>query len=220
MKNFSLCGTPIRGEVLELLSPEPGKTEILAGGTDLVGLMKKMVVTPDRVVNIMQVDSMMQIEAVAGRRRGDRRHGHARRRARQSATWQIIAASPMPSWASTACSCRHRARSAVSSASGHSAGRFRNGHGLLPDPDDGSDTQFEAIFDNLDGLDSSALRGWPRADRLGGECARDWSGRRSRAVGAARRSSTARRARSRSGRPCCRPIRSSHTSSYRRLRGV
>ncbi len=49
-------------EVLELLSSEAGNTEILAGGTDLVGLMKKMVVTPDRVVNIMDVESMKQIE--------------------------------------------------------------------------------------------------------------------------------------------------------------
>ena len=45
-----------------LLSAEPGNTEILAGGTDLVGLMKKMIVTPERVVNIMEVPSLKTIE--------------------------------------------------------------------------------------------------------------------------------------------------------------
>jgi xanthine dehydrogenase YagS FAD-binding subunit len=34
----------------------------LAGGTDLVGLMKKMIVTPDRVVNIADVDSLRHVE--------------------------------------------------------------------------------------------------------------------------------------------------------------
>ena len=36
--------------------------EILAGGTDLVGLLKAMVMTPDRVVNIMEVPSLREIE--------------------------------------------------------------------------------------------------------------------------------------------------------------
>jgi xanthine dehydrogenase YagS FAD-binding subunit len=36
--------------------------ELLAGGTDLVGLMKKMVITPDRVVNVCEIDSMHEIE--------------------------------------------------------------------------------------------------------------------------------------------------------------
>jgi xanthine dehydrogenase YagS FAD-binding subunit len=48
--------------VLALLSAEPGKVEILAGGTDIVGLMKKMIVTPDRVVNIMEVPSLKSID--------------------------------------------------------------------------------------------------------------------------------------------------------------
>jgi xanthine dehydrogenase YagS FAD-binding subunit len=44
------------------LSDQIGATEILAGGTDLVPLMKKMVITPDRVVNIMRVKSLGRIE--------------------------------------------------------------------------------------------------------------------------------------------------------------
>jgi len=65
MKNFEYAAPRTEAEVLELLSDQPGKTELLAGGTDLVGLMKKMVVTPDRVVNIMEVPSMQQIEPLA-----------------------------------------------------------------------------------------------------------------------------------------------------------
>ncbi|HEV3002932.1 MAG TPA: FAD binding domain-containing protein, partial [Pirellulales bacterium] len=49
--------------VLELLSSTPGETEVLAGGTDLVGLMKKLIVNPDRVVNIMEVPTLRGISA-------------------------------------------------------------------------------------------------------------------------------------------------------------
>lgn len=62
MHNFEYAAPRTEAEVLELLSAEPGKTEILAGGTDLVGLMKKMIVTPDRVVNIMEIPSLRQLD--------------------------------------------------------------------------------------------------------------------------------------------------------------
>lgn len=62
MKNFEYAQPRTEAEVVDLLSSEPGKTEVLAGGTDLIGLMKKMVVTPDRVVNISEVDSISRIE--------------------------------------------------------------------------------------------------------------------------------------------------------------
>ena len=62
MKNFEYAAPRTEAEVLQLLSAEPGKTEILAGGTDLVDLMKGMIVTPDRVVNIMDVPSLKLIE--------------------------------------------------------------------------------------------------------------------------------------------------------------
>jgi len=62
MKNFEYAAPRTEAEVLQLLSAEPGRVEILAGGTDLVGLMKSMIVTPDRVVNIMEVPSLRQIE--------------------------------------------------------------------------------------------------------------------------------------------------------------
>ena len=65
MKAFEYAEAHTEAEVLQLLSEEQGKTEILAGGTDLVGLMKKMLVTPDRVVNIMEVPSLKVIEPMA-----------------------------------------------------------------------------------------------------------------------------------------------------------
>lgn len=66
MKSFEYAAPRTEAEVLEVLSGEPGRTEILAGGTDLVGLLKKMVLTPDRVVNIMGVPSLRQIERLPG----------------------------------------------------------------------------------------------------------------------------------------------------------
>jgi xanthine dehydrogenase YagS FAD-binding subunit len=63
MKAFEYAAPRSEREVLELLSPERGKTEVLAGGTDLVGLMKKMIVTPDRLVSLSRVDSLRTIEA-------------------------------------------------------------------------------------------------------------------------------------------------------------
>ena len=62
MKDFEYAEGRTEAEILALLSPHAGHTEIIAGGTDLVGLMKKMVVNPERVVNILEVDSLRHIE--------------------------------------------------------------------------------------------------------------------------------------------------------------
>lgn len=62
MKAFEYASPRTEAEVVQLLSADPGKTEILAGGTDLIGLMKKMIVTPDRVVNIMDVPTLRSID--------------------------------------------------------------------------------------------------------------------------------------------------------------
>lgn len=61
MKSFEYAAPRTEAEVVSLLNERPGTSAILAGGTDLVGLMKKMVETPDRVVNIMEVDSLKSI---------------------------------------------------------------------------------------------------------------------------------------------------------------
>jgi xanthine dehydrogenase YagS FAD-binding subunit len=63
MKAFDFASPVCEADVIGLLSAEPGQTEILAGGTDLVPLMKKMLATPDRVVNIMEVASLRGVSA-------------------------------------------------------------------------------------------------------------------------------------------------------------
>jgi xanthine dehydrogenase YagS FAD-binding subunit len=63
MKAFDYAAPEHEAGILELLSATPGETELLAGGTDLVGLMKKLIVNPDRVVNIMEVPTLRGISA-------------------------------------------------------------------------------------------------------------------------------------------------------------
>jgi xanthine dehydrogenase YagS FAD-binding subunit len=58
MKNFEYAIPRTEQEAVGLLAPQWGHSEILAGGTDLLGLMKRMIVTPQRVVNIKQIDSL------------------------------------------------------------------------------------------------------------------------------------------------------------------
>ena len=63
MNNFEYAQPTTESEAIELLSASNQSTAVLAGGTDLVGLMKRMVVTPDRLVNITEIDSMRHIES-------------------------------------------------------------------------------------------------------------------------------------------------------------
>src|SRR5205814_3421288 len=50
-------------QALGLLSTNWGDTDVFAGGTDLLGLMKDFVLTPKRVVNIKQVSGLEAIRA-------------------------------------------------------------------------------------------------------------------------------------------------------------
>jgi xanthine dehydrogenase YagS FAD-binding subunit len=63
MKAFEYAAPRRESDLVGLLSPRPGETAVLAGGTDLVGLMKKMIVTPNRVVNIKEIASLGGITA-------------------------------------------------------------------------------------------------------------------------------------------------------------
>ena len=63
MKAFEYAAPESEQEVLELLCAQRGETELMAGGTDLVGLMKKMIVTPERVVSLSRVASLKAIDA-------------------------------------------------------------------------------------------------------------------------------------------------------------
>jgi xanthine dehydrogenase YagS FAD-binding subunit len=61
MNNFDYAQPGNLAELLDLLSSKSGTKELLAGGTDLVGLMKRMIVTPDLLVNINDVAEMQGI---------------------------------------------------------------------------------------------------------------------------------------------------------------
>ena len=63
MKAFEYAAPTHTGGVLELLSDDAEQVALLAGGTDLVPLMGKMIITPSRVVNIMNVAGLRGIEA-------------------------------------------------------------------------------------------------------------------------------------------------------------
>jgi len=65
MKAFEYAAPREESDVVGLLASRWGETEVLAGGTDLIGLMKKMVITPDRVVNIKEVATMRGIAATS-----------------------------------------------------------------------------------------------------------------------------------------------------------
>ncbi|MCA9268926.1 MAG: FAD binding domain-containing protein [Planctomycetales bacterium] len=62
MKAFAYAEPQTEADALGVLADPSRTTEILAGGTDVIGLMKKMIVTPDVVVNIMEIDALKRIE--------------------------------------------------------------------------------------------------------------------------------------------------------------
>lgn len=62
MHNFEYAEPTTEAAALALLSERVGDVEILAGGTDLVGLLKKMVLAPRRVVNIMSIRSLRGVD--------------------------------------------------------------------------------------------------------------------------------------------------------------
>ncbi len=66
MRAFEYASPTTREDVVKLLSSKAGETAVLAGGTDLLSLMKDEVVTPGRVVNIKSVDGLGGISYDAG----------------------------------------------------------------------------------------------------------------------------------------------------------
>jgi xanthine dehydrogenase YagS FAD-binding subunit len=66
MKNFEYASPTTEAEVLAHLAAWPGETELLAGGTDLVPLLNKMVLMPKRVVNLLDVPSLRDVEELDG----------------------------------------------------------------------------------------------------------------------------------------------------------
>ena len=147
MKSFEYAAPRTEAEVVQLLSPESGVTEILAGGTDLVGLMKKMVVSPKRVINIMEVDSLRHIEGLSD---GSVSIGAA-------VTLDEILASPYLSDYRAVTDAILGINSPQLQCQGTIGGEicqrpqcwyFRSGQGLLSDDDHQGDSRFQAILGN------------------------------------------------------------------------
>lgn len=150
MKPFEYAAPRTEADVLEVLSDRPGAIEVLAGGSDLVPLMSKMIVSPERVVNVMGVESMRQIEPLSD---GGLSVGAA-------VTLDDLLASPAiydyPAVAHAILGINSMQMRAQGTIGGELCQRprcwfFRTGHGLLGEggklPSEG-DNRFHAIFGN------------------------------------------------------------------------
>jgi xanthine dehydrogenase YagS FAD-binding subunit len=141
-------------QALGLLSANWGDTEVLAGGTDLLGLMKDFVLTPKRVVNIKHVSGL---EAIRTDRDGGVRIGAL------VTLDRIIEASHIrqnyPALAQTVADAASPQIRNMATIGGNLCQRprcwyFRNGMGLLPKTPDGKsmvvngDNRYHAILGN------------------------------------------------------------------------
>ncbi len=66
MKSFEYAHPRTESEALELLNDVDGSTAVLAGGTDLVPLMQRDLVRPDRVVDLTRVESLSGVREMEG----------------------------------------------------------------------------------------------------------------------------------------------------------
>jgi xanthine dehydrogenase YagS FAD-binding subunit len=66
MRPFEYASPTDHDQVTDLLSPQWGPDAILAGGTDLLPLMKDEVVTPNRLVNVKQVPELQGVKHIPG----------------------------------------------------------------------------------------------------------------------------------------------------------
>ena len=66
MRPFEFTSPTTKSQIPGLLGNSWGEVEILAGGTDLLSLMKDDIVTPRRLVNIKQIDGMHAISNERG----------------------------------------------------------------------------------------------------------------------------------------------------------
>src|SRR5262245_66299030 len=58
MQKFEYASPTTKEQAIKLLGASWGETEVLAGGTDLLSLMKDFIVTPKRVVNIKGIKEL------------------------------------------------------------------------------------------------------------------------------------------------------------------
>ena len=75
MQAFEYANPTTVQEAVGLLGAKWGEADVLAGGTDLLSLMKEYLHTPKRVVNIKNIKELEGIQKT-GRRPAHRRAGH------------------------------------------------------------------------------------------------------------------------------------------------
>ena len=67
MRPFEYVSPSSRAQAVSLLGTAWGNTEILAGGTDLLALMKDDVVAPKRLINIKEIKDLRGVSLSAQR---------------------------------------------------------------------------------------------------------------------------------------------------------
>ena len=66
MRPFEYTSPKTKEQVVPLLGRNWGEVEVLAGGTDLLSLMKDDITTPGRLVNIKEIADLHGISRIAG----------------------------------------------------------------------------------------------------------------------------------------------------------
>lgn len=66
MRAFEYASPQTKEQAVRLLASQWGETEVLAGGTDLISLLKDYVVTPKRVVSLKHLRELKTIESKPG----------------------------------------------------------------------------------------------------------------------------------------------------------
>ena len=153
MRAFSYVSPTKKEEVVGLLGKNWGEVEILAGGSDLLSLMKDDIVTPKTLVNIKQVPGLHAISNEAG----------GMRLGALVTLDQISSAAPVqkqyPALAAAAGDAASPQIRNVATLGGNLCQRprcwyFRTGHGLLAQSKDGKslvlqgDNRYHAILGN------------------------------------------------------------------------
>ena len=64
MRPFEYANPRTEAEAVELLNAHDGHTAVLAGGTDLFNLLQRDIVTPQRVVDIKNIESLRGVTPV------------------------------------------------------------------------------------------------------------------------------------------------------------
>jgi xanthine dehydrogenase YagS FAD-binding subunit len=153
MNRFEYVSPSTVKQALGLLSANWGDAEILAGGTDLLALMKDYVVTPKRVVNIKELPGMHAISMERGELRLgalvtlDRIADAAQIRRDYAALAECVADAASPQ-------IRNMATIGGNLCQRPRCWYFRNGMGLLPKTADGKslvvegDNRYHAILGN------------------------------------------------------------------------